>query len=61
MHTKEWKVLLALVCGLGVCVAGFGGLALRLAPHAPSAPAISAEEDECDESAPPPAQADMEV
>ena len=54
MHKNDWKAVVALLCGLGACVAGFGGLALRLTPHAAVAPAIAveADDDECDEPAP---------
>jgi hypothetical protein len=56
MLNKEWKVTLVSLCGLGACVAGFGGLALRLSPQAPAAPraivpaVADAEEDECEEA-----------
>jgi hypothetical protein len=63
MRTHEWKAAIALLCGLGACVAGFGGLALRLSPRATVAPvvAVEADEDECEEPAPDLAAVDVEA
>ncbi len=55
MRSHEWKAAVALLCGLGACVAGFGGLALRLSPRTVVVPviAVEADEDECEDLAPP--------
>ena len=58
MPISNWKVAVVSLCGLGVCVAGYGGLAQRLSPHAPSAPrelspAVSEAEEDAVEEIPP--------
>jgi hypothetical protein len=55
MSIKDWKLTVVFLCGLGVCVAGFGGLARRLNPHTPASPralaveVAEAEEDDWEE------------
>jgi hypothetical protein len=52
MPMSKWTLTVVLLCGLGVCVAGYGGLARRLTSYSPASPrgaapaVIEAEEDE---------------
>jgi hypothetical protein len=62
MRNQQQTFTIALLCGLGLCLAGFGGFALRLAPHATAtAGEPAADEDESENAFPLPELGDGEV
>jgi hypothetical protein len=62
MRDQQRTFTIALLFGLGLCLAGFGGFVLRLAPHAtPTAGEPAPDEDDGENAFPLPDLGDAEV
>jgi hypothetical protein len=62
MRNQQRTFTIALLCGLGLCLVGFGGFALRLAPQATATVGEPAgDEDDSENAFPLPELSDTEV